>query len=329
MKTCWLFFGLLLSVSVQAQFAPQAGMPGSSAVHKDDAAILAWGDSVRIQRGWINVADTLLGRTTFGDSSMAKGKADGMVVSLGDGGEALYYFRHPVMNGVGPDFAVYENGFLHPENGHLAYLEFATVEVSSDGIFFVPFPVLSEWDTLTQIAGTGEYLDCRKVDGLAGKYIAYYGTPFDLDLLAGTAGLDVQAIHYIRVRDVVGNLQNAYCQRDAQNRKINDPYPTDFPTGGFDLDGLAVLHTQFPTQVETPQTAQRHVYPNPATNRLWISDATLEVTHFRISTLNGELLSEGIPGNEGIAVEHLARGTYVLRLQQRDGTMHSSLFSKW
>lgn len=51
--------------------------------------------------------------------------------------------------------------------------------------------------------------------------------------------------------DVVGSIAESNCTRDANQHKINDPYPTPFPTGGFDLDALGIIHHQYPTNTFT------------------------------------------------------------------------------
>jgi predicted metallopeptidase len=66
----------------------------------------------------------------------------------------------------------------------------------------------------------------------------------NLEELKNTAGLDVMHITYIRVIDVVGSINDAYARFDTANNKINDPFPTPFPSGGFDLDAVGVINMQ-------------------------------------------------------------------------------------
>ena len=40
--------------------------------------------------------------------------------------------------------------------------------------------------------------------------------------------------------------ENNYARYDSQGHQINDPWPTDFPTGGFDLDAVGVIHQKQP-----------------------------------------------------------------------------------
>ncbi|MCC7030408.1 MAG: hypothetical protein IT257_08885, partial [Chitinophagaceae bacterium] len=140
MKSFLYILILLFAHSVcNAQFAPQASLAGSTAIHKDSSIILDWASNCIIHRGWIDVADTTLGKVSSGDSSRALGIADADVVSLGDGGEAILYFSNPLVNGDGPDFAIFENGFRNPVDSNEAFLELATVEVSNNGINYFPF----------------------------------------------------------------------------------------------------------------------------------------------------------------------------------------------
>ncbi|GBL36179.1 hypothetical protein EMGBS15_17740, partial [Filimonas sp.] len=199
MKYVFLILGFIIgSFSGRAQFAPQAGLPGSTAMHKDSSAFVDWASNCTVKRGWMNITDTTLGKVTAGNPGKAFGKADADIVSLGDAGEAVFFFENPIINGNGYDFAVFENGFLNPLDSNLAYLELAKIEVSNDGIIYYPFAAVCENDTTAQIAGVGEYMDARKLNNLAGKYVAGYGTPFDLDELSLQSGLDVNDIHYIK-----------------------------------------------------------------------------------------------------------------------------------
>lgn len=214
-------------------------------VHRDSSLIISWAGTCVVDRGYIHAGDTTLtdnysNRPTTGVAKDATGVADGRVVSLGDGGVATYTLDQPLNNSSGPDFAVFENGFRELTPPYLWFLELAFVEVSSDGVRFVRFPAISETQTETQV-GTFGQLDTTAVTHLAGKYPVFYGTPFDLAVLSDSADLDIQHITHIRIVDVVGSLDPKLASYDAAGRAINDPFPTPFRTGGFDLDALAIL----------------------------------------------------------------------------------------
>ncbi len=241
-----------------AQFAPPAGQPGTTAIHADSSVFINWATDCFFNRGWMNIADTTLGYPNFGDKDAAIGKAgEGGALSLGDGGLATLFFEYPIYNGPGWDFVVFENAFLAD------FLEFAFVEVSSDGANFVRFSCTSLTDTMTQTGSFG-LTDARKVNNLAGKYEQSYGTPFDLEELKGSPGLDINSISHVRVIDVVGSMNPEIASYDKDGRKINDPFPTPFPSGGFDLDAIGVIHDQTNTAIEDKIINQYlSFYPNP------------------------------------------------------------------
>ncbi|HSH66296.1 MAG TPA: T9SS type A sorting domain-containing protein [Bacteroidia bacterium] len=243
-----------------AQFAPPAGYPGTTAMYKDSTAFVAWATGCKIIRGYKDISDPSGGYVTLGDSLAAIGKADGIkVVSLGDGGTAIVTFEQPIKNGPGNDFAVFENSFSD------TFLELAFVEVSSDGINYIRFPATSNTQDTVQLDNAAE-MDARRINNLAGKYRGSYGTPFDLEELANAPGLNINSVTHVKITDVVGSILPAYTSYDKNGKKINDPWPTAFASGGFDLDAVGVIHQGSSTHVsELNETLQFDVFPNPIT----------------------------------------------------------------
>lgn len=224
-------------------FAPQVGQPGSTAIDGDSPLFTEWASGYQdLVRGPQDIANPTGPTASFGTGASALGPAGGSgVVSLGDGGQITLTFDHPIANGAGADFAVFENGFTLGSAG-LAYLELGFVEVSSDGTDFFRFPSVSETQTSTQVGGFGP-LEASDLHDMAGKYIGGYGTPFDLGELAGVSPLlNVDAVRYVKIADVVGSIDPSLGSRDSRGHLINDPYATPFATGGFDLDAVGVLH---------------------------------------------------------------------------------------
>src|SRR6185312_6390046 len=159
------FYCMLLSV-VQAQYAPQAGLPGTTAISASSSAFTEWANGCTIQRGYMDIAQPALGYASTGDSTDALGIADVNVVSLGDSGVATLTFPSPIYDGDGFDFAVFENAFLNPLDSNLAYLELAFVEVSSDGVNYFRFPASSLTQDTLQDYDPNDYLDCRLINNL-------------------------------------------------------------------------------------------------------------------------------------------------------------------
>lgn len=278
----FVFIFLIAPLCYSQSFAPAPGIVGSTAIYKDSSIITGWATSVDITRGWLDIANKPLGVAGLGQDSDALGYPDGMaVVTLGDSGVATLQFDYFISNGPGPDFAVFENGFTDD------YMEFAFVEVSSDGNHFVRFPSVSETPTNTQIDNFS-FSDCRYVHNLAGKYRAEFGTPFDLEDLVDSTNIDLNAISHVRLIDVVGSINPQYGTYDSQGNIINDPYPTAFEGGGFDLDAVAVINGYLGiTELKNEEVI---VYPNPASESITISGTNEEV---RILDVSGRVIWKG------------------------------------
>src|ERR1019366_7331765 len=227
---------------------------------------------------------------SVGDSSSAIGKAgENGVVSLGDGGIATLTFDHTIYNGPGFDFAVFENGFMTGDS-NLAFLEFAFVEVSSDGVNFFRFPAGSNTEDTLQLAMQG--IDCSLVNNLAGKYTYGYGTPFDLDELKNQPGLDVNNVTHVRVIDVVGSISDQYATHDINGRKVNDPWPTPFASCGFDLDAVGVIHANGISGIGNLAGNEFKVYPNPVSKGQTINFQLPDNAKIQISNINGQVIRE-------------------------------------
>ncbi len=159
------------------------------------------------------VTSRTIGRHPKGIRSAVGSSTD--IVCLGRGGDITMTFTQPIHDGDGADFCVFENSFSD------TFLELAWVEVSSDGAHFVRFPNFSFTNTPSQV------VDASFIYGLASRYKQGKGMPFDLNqiqlaydalgedialsptyqahLSANFPYLDLDAIRYIRLVDVVGD----------------------------------------------------------------------------------------------------------------------------
>ncbi|TAG32356.1 MAG: hypothetical protein EAZ36_02530, partial [Verrucomicrobia bacterium] len=243
----------VVAAAITAAFSPvtnggsfdgAAGTAGSLAVARSDPAFVGWATGFHdLVRGPAQIDDLSKGDVTFGSGAQALGAPSTDVydvVSLGDGGRITLTFAAPISDGPGWDFAVFENSFSH------TFLELAFVEVSSNGLDFFRFDAFSETPTDMQIDGFGT-MDPTDLKNLAGKYRSGFGTPFDLAELAGRNPLlDVTSITHVRIVDAVGALESPFATVDALGRIINDPWPTPFSSGGFDLAAVGVRHIADP-----------------------------------------------------------------------------------
>jgi len=263
--------GILAAAPAAAgPYPPAAGQPGSDAIAARDPRIRAWAVGVTmLLRGPEEIDDPFSLRASYGDRRSALGPADVIgtedqpepgnllpkpSISLGDGGSITLVFDPPIADGPGPDFAVFENGISF-NGGRSFFMELAFVEASSDGTTFTRFPAFSETPATTQL-GAYAAINPTDVHNLAGKYIAGYGTPFDLAELTGTPGLNTGAVTHLRIIDVVGSIDPQFARHDTRGRIINDPWPTFLTTSGFDLDAVGVLH-----QATTGYAAWRASFP--------------------------------------------------------------------
>lgn len=210
-----------------------AGAP-SAAVQKDSTAIKGWatGYTDYVAGGNVN--------TTYQTPQNAIGYNNGSLVVLGDRGRITLTFDTPITDGPGDDFAAYENGFVvGTASNQLDFLEFAYVEVSSNGTDFVRFDSASR-----RVATVGSFVGQRadEIGGLAGKDLAGYGTPFDLSVLKNKPEVRSGAVNLAKITSVrLIDIQGDGNDLDSFGRPIYDPNPST-GSAGYDLTGMAVLN---------------------------------------------------------------------------------------
>jgi len=293
-------------------YAPAPGISGSTAIAKDSSCFVAWATGIQVTRGSVDISTPTLTLATFGQEEYALGIAEGdgtSVVSLGDSGVAVVTFDSPITNNAGPDFAIFENGFTDD------YMEFAHVEVSSDGINFVRFLSHSESPVVVQLDNF-MFGDCRMVNNLAGKYRQGFGTPFDLEELTGNPLLDVNAITHVKLIDVIGSISAGIGTTDAFGNMINDPFPTPFESCGFDLDAVGVIH-QLPLSINE-QALSYQLYPNPTIDLIHLEgEINGEV---RFYSLEGKLLyQEKVNGNQHtFSLKQLNEASLIIEVQTNE-----------
>ena len=300
-----------------AQFDGAVGTTGCKAVQYNDSRIVNWATSCTVYRGLRDIADTATNplRASFGNDTVAIGPISASdasntmaAVSLGDSGVAVLTFETPIANGEGPDFAVYENGFGD------GFLELAFVEVSSDGQRYVRFPATSNTPTASQVGSFVSNMDPTLMNNLAGKYRIGWGTPFDLNELRDSAGIDINNITHVRLIDCIGTIDPLHCTYDAHGNIVNDPYPTKFESGGYDLTGVAVLN-QRSANITVADLSNVKVFPNPCRN--WLKMEGMPIgEEYRIFDQSGSLVMLGVCSENSfcIDVQGFKSGLYVLRI---------------
>lgn len=306
-KIIVLSFIFYCKVNAQT-YSPAAEQPGTTAIYKDSAIFVNWATNSKVKRGLQDISNATLGYVNSGDSSSAIGMpVFNGVVSLGDGGSIICTFQYPIKNEPGFDFAVFENSFDDE------FLELAFVEVSSDGVNFVRFPSHSLTDTLQQ-TGTFGLSHATKINNLAGKYRGGYGTPFDLEELVSFTTINTNAITHIKIVDVVGSMNHIYATRDSYGNKINDPWPTPFASGGFDLDAIGVIHQNTNVGLNELTFEKKHsIFPNPVNKGEIINVSSLN-QHLSLTVYNffGERIIQ--TNNHYINTSELESGIYFIHI---------------
>lgn len=320
MKNKHLIYGIISLIIIvmnqgmlHAQFPPPAGQPGSTAIARDSSAIISWANDCQVSRGYINMADTLVtingnNRASYGSYLYASGPSDEYVVSLGDHGSAVLTFDPPITNAQGPDFAVFENSF-----GDL-FLELAFVEVSSDGIHFVRFPAITLVPENNQIPTFGT-IEASRIHNFAGKYRMGFGTPFDLSDLKDSAGVNLSRVTHVKIVDAGGCITEPYVTFDSQGHKVNDPWPTPFDTGGFDLDAIGVIHNTVQGICQETNIPVVNTYPNPFSEEITIDPGNCKWLQISLFSMNGNLVANDLTsGLKTIFTNNFNPGIYFLHI---------------
>ncbi|MFY7734027.1 MAG: T9SS type A sorting domain-containing protein [Bacteroidia bacterium] len=325
MKNKLLVLAIIICKFAFAQFDPQVGFGSTKAISKDSSIIKGWATSCKVTRGWQNYLDTTLGKATVGSEFYGTLAADGQVISLGDSGIAVLQFENPISDKEGPDFCIFENGFIVNNTKGESHTEMAFVEVSSDGINFVRFPSQCLLDSTIQ-KGNFEGSDVSLIDGLAGKYIGGYGTPFDLNIFAPLSSINVGKITHVRLIDVVGNKDAAYPSLDKNGRKIIDPWPTPFAASGFDLDAVGVINQLYNTNIFQAKDFPFTMFPNPVNNGENLIINNLNNAVVSITNLQGETLFMGNENQQiNINTSILKSGIYILTIAQQNKVYHQKI----
>jgi hypothetical protein len=174
-------------------------------------------------------------------------------------------------------------------------------------------------------------LDATKLHNLAGKYRAMYGVPFDLDDIEQSNKLNKYAVRHVRIISITGSIDANFADYDSQGNIINDPWPTLFPSSGFDLDAVGVINNTsnglHPYDMHTLT-----IYPNPADKYLQVkyNSPFVDVEYF-ITDLSGMEIIHGkahAHNHFSIKLENLKPGFYFLKILNKEIAFHQKFIKK-
>ena len=104
---------------------------------------------------------------------------------------------------------------------------------------------------------------------------------------------------------------------------INDPYPTDFAAGGFDLDAVAVFDDSKKLSIEDLQSEQFHVFPNPASRHETLNVGVRNFEKLEIINLVGQVVFNGKSNH--IPLYQFAPGYYTIHVTTDSKTIIHNL----
>jgi hypothetical protein len=162
--------------------------------------------------------------------------------------------------------------------------------------------------------------DAKNYHNLAGKYIFNYGTPFNLEELKDSTGIDINNINFVRIIDVKGAVSNLG-SKDINGNYINDPWPTPFPSAGFDFDAVGVINQKDGMSFEETKRNEFSVYPNPAKLGSPISLMGFGLNQIKIHKANGE--SSAVFYNQNEQVVFYQSGLYIIEVNTSNEKMKS------
>jgi len=322
-------FLLFLSpcVLLAQDYAPAAGQPRSTAIHAESELFVAWATGIEVTRGYVDVSRPDFEQNgsnyaSYGVPEDALGPASNSVVSLGDGGEAIVTFERPIKNGLGFDFAVFENGFDD------TFLELAFVEVSSNDVDYFRFQSHSQTQAEVQVAAF-DPVDPTYINNLAGKYRVLYGTPFDISELDDHHLLDKNNITHVKIIDVVGSIDPAYARYDGFGNIINEPFNTPFVSSGFDLDAVGVINERSLDVTNNTAASEVVVFPNPTSDFFYIKSPHL-LSEVKLIDMQGRIVLRRyqISKNMKLDVSQLQAGVYLLLIESEDNSQPFRLLKK-
>lgn len=177
------------------------------------------------------------------------------ILSLGTGGViTLEFTGHQIVDGPGVDFTIFENPVEPIGLPEQSYVEAAVVAVSVDGETWHTFPFDIVSTAPGQLNKKANYI------GFAGVMPSFSSplngiSPFDPVVSGGDqfdlADVGISGVRFIRITDTGHPNYNPVYDADgdlvSDYGNLLDPVPGESSfsdTAGFDLDGIAAIHTE-------------------------------------------------------------------------------------
>ena len=127
--------------------------------------------------------------------------------------------------------------------------------------------------------------------------------------------------------DVIGAIDQSFTNLDSQGNQVNDPYPTPFPSGGFDLDAVGAINF-IPTAIEELNNRLNiSFYPNPTKNVVYFNFENQDQYKYLLTNMNGKAVSNGLLNNE-LDLRYLKAGIYFIHISSNDKYIVKKIIKK-
>mgnify|MGYP001811130164 FL=1 len=143
--------------------------------------------------------------------------------------------------------------------------------------------------------------------------------------LAASHEFNPDSVSWIRVIDVVGSIDPKYASFDSEGNIINDPWPTPFPSSGFDLDAVGAINLR-PLNVDELNSGKLGVIQ--FRDGIAVVSEAGSVKYF-IWDLSGRLVDCGIVKDDWLAYPRDIQGIYLVKLYDDFSFWNGKIFIPW
>jgi hypothetical protein len=110
-----------------------------------------------------------------------------------------------------------------------------------------------------------------------------------------------------------------YATRDNAGRIINDPFPTPYPSSGFDIDAVGIIHALGYTSIEDVTSNAIKVFPTLLQEEKKIQLTGIQtVNDIRILDMQGRLVPYTREGETIILEDSIEDGIYFLQIEKNN-----------
>lgn len=155
-------------------------------------------------------------------------------------------------------------------------------------------------------------------NGKTYHFSAFSGTSMSSPATAGVAALVLEANPDLSTAEVKEILKTT-ARQDSKTGNISWPGNSEWGMGKVTAT-TAVALAETLASIDQVQESSWRVYPNPSSDWIHLSklDGTSgQMVRFRLLSLNGSLLDQGIVTEGKYAINHLSSGVYFLELEEK------------